>query len=104
MGNILRTIKWLLESPAFDRATHRAGAYLLYFSNLCLPLGLHRLWMQLPGFWWFPTAFAVAAYGALSYAHTHAVTWKMLSLPYAFLFIMDFWVLATAPIPTRSNK
>ncbi|MCY1266702.1 hypothetical protein D9M68_165870 [compost metagenome] len=92
-------IKTFLNSSAFNRATHRAGAYLLLFSNLPLPLGLHRPWMGLSGWWWFPTAISMAAVGACNYMESHVAAWLTLVVPYPLLFVMDFWMLAVAQVP-----
>ncbi|MGE6497110.1 hypothetical protein ACQKFX_21365 [Cupriavidus metallidurans] len=100
----METIKAFLASQAFDRATHRAGAYLLLFSNLLFPHGLHRWWMQLPGWWWFPSAFFIASVGAWKYLSSHAAAWLLLTLPYPLVFTFDFWVLALSPVPVKSGK
>jgi hypothetical protein len=101
----LEAIKSFLVSQAFDHATHRAGAYLLLLSNLVLPLGLHRLWMRLPGCWWFPLTFVLGAVGAWNHlGSNHAAAWKVLALPFPLLLAMDFWALATTPVPRRIKK
>ncbi len=101
MRILLEALRSFLMSPAFDRATHRAGAYLLLFSNLCLPLGLHRLWMRLPGWWWFPVTFVVAGVGTWNYVNSRAAAWQIFILFYPLLLIADFWVLAIAPVPPK---
>jgi hypothetical protein len=104
LKNLVETIKALLASQAFNRATHRAGAYLLLFSNLLLPHGLHRPWMQVSGWWWFPSTFHLAALGAWNYLSSHAAAWLLLTLGYPLVFIFDFWVLALSPAPVKGGK
>lgn len=60
--------------------------------------------MRLPGWWWFPLTFALAAVGTLTYMGSHVAAWKVLVLPFPLLFARDFWVLATAPVPYRIKK
>ena len=89
----------IFNSKGLTNLTYRVGAYLLLLSNLALPLGLHRPWIAIPGWWLFPMLFCAAGIGALQYTHTHNQTWFVLVWPYALLFVFDTWLLALAPLP-----
>jgi hypothetical protein len=100
---MIQLIQRLWRSPLFERITIRIGSYLLLLSNIALPIGAHRLWMRLPGWYWFPVTFCLAALGATRYLATHSVAWAMLTWPWTAMFALDAWILATPPIPTSSN-
>jgi hypothetical protein len=95
----LKALVRIFNSTAFSIFTHRVGAYLLLISNLILPLGLHRPWMGVSGWWLFPSSYCLAGIGALRYVNTHDSIWSVLVWPYALLFAFDAWLLAIAPAP-----
>lgn len=95
----MKIIILIFNSQAFSNVTHRVGAYLLLASNLVFPIGLHRPWMGLPGWWLFPSCFCMAGIGALQCVTAHNPVWSILVWPYALLFAIDTWLLALAPIP-----
>lgn len=92
-------IQRLWYSPLFERSTHRIGAYLLLLSNLALPLGLHRPFIGLSGFWLFPLAFAGSAISSLNYLNSFNHYWLLLVWPYPVLFTADAWIIWLTPVP-----
>jgi hypothetical protein len=92
-------IQRLWYSPLFERITHRIGAYLLLLSNLALPLGLHRPFIGLSGFWLFPLAFAGSAISSLNYLNSFNHYWLLLVWPYPVLFTADAWIIWLTPVP-----
>lgn len=93
-----RLLMMFLRSQVFENLTHRAGAYLLLLSNILLPLGLHRLWMGINGWWLFPGAFILSAVGTFQYLGTHVSVWRLLCIPYVLLLVFDACVIAVAPV------
>lgn len=89
-------ITTILNSQLFNVITYRLGAGLLLISNLALPFGQHRFFMRVGGWWLFPAMFITACAGAWGYVGSHASEWKLLTLPYAFLFVIDAWLIATS--------
>lgn len=57
----------ILGSPAFTRFTHRAFYLLLLLTNLGVPLGQHRVWGGLPGWWVFPITAVLALLAVQQY-------------------------------------
>lgn len=92
-------IQRLWYSPLFERITYRVGAYLLLLSNLVLPLGLHRPFIRLSGFWLFPLAFAGSAISSLIYLNSFNHYWLLLVWPYPVLFTVDAWIIWLTPVP-----
>lgn len=97
-------IRRVWSSPTFERITYRLGAYLLLLSNLALPLGLHRRWMGLPGFWLFPLAFVLAAVGSLNFLSSFNHCWLGLVWPYPLLFTADAWIICLTPVPSSTTS
>jgi hypothetical protein len=100
---MIKVIKRTWSSPSFERITHRIGASLLLLSNLALPLGLHRPFMRLPGYWLFPLAFAGAAIGSLNYLNSFNHYWLLLVWPYSLLFTADAWIIWLTPIRSSAQ-
>jgi hypothetical protein len=86
----------ILSGQLFNVITYRLGAGLLLISNLALPFGQHRLFMKVGGWWLFPAMFITACVGAWGYVDSHVTAWKLLTLPYVFLFVTDAWLVATS--------
>lgn len=99
---MMRHIHRMWHSPWFEHLTHRIGASLLLLTNLALPLGLHRPFMGLPGFWLFPLTFAGAAIGSLSYLNSFNHYWLLIVWPYPLLFTADAWVIWLSPVPSSA--
>lgn len=97
---MIKFIGQIWNCPTFERITHRLGAYILLFSNLLLPLGLHRRWMRISGSYLWPLTWGLAMLGAVQYLSTHSLAWAILTWPWPVLFTLDFWLLAVAPVPT----
>lgn len=66
-------VQRLWYSTLFEQITYHIGAYLLLLSNLALPLGQHRPFIGLPGFWLFPLAFAGSAISSLNYLNSFTI-------------------------------
>lgn len=96
---MIKGIQRIWSSPLFERITHRTGAYILLLSNLALPLGLHRPFMGLPGFYLWPLAAAGSAIGSLSYLSSFNHYWLLLVWPYPLLFTADAWIIWLTPVP-----
>lgn len=101
---LLKVIGTAMNSPTFNLITYRLGAYLLLLTNLILPLGQHRLWSKIEGWWLFPVGFCLAAFGSWRYLCSGIEIWKMFSLPFALLFIFDSLLLSIAPAPFEGHK
>ena len=97
----MKSLIAFLNSRTFETVTHRLGAYLLLLSNLVLPLGLHRPWMGINGWYYFPFAFSLVAIGGFHYVASHAPIWVALLWPFPILFTHDAWLLALVPVPAR---
>lgn len=94
-----------MNTTVFDRATHKAFAYVLLFSVILLPLGQHRVWMRQPGWWVFPVLTAFAFLGlAMHYRWDYSAAWRLLCLPWAGLFILDALSLFWWPWPPAKEK
>lgn len=96
---------------AFHQITHRTFAYILLFSNLLLPIGLHRPWMRQPGWWAYPATFSLAFIALYIHVVHHSGVWRILALPYYGLFLIDAlsmfawpWPMAGAPETTRKTN
>jgi hypothetical protein len=83
----------VFNGHVFERLTFQLGAFLLLFSSLVLPLGLHRVWVKVGGWWIFPALAALAFIGFAGHVTTHAAHWKLLALPYAGIYILDTLML-----------
>lgn len=93
---IIIVIMTILNGQIFNAITYRLGAGMLLISNLILPFGQHRFFMRLGGWWLFPTMFVIACVGAWGYVDSHIAVWKLLTLPYVFLFVIDAWLIAAS--------
>lgn len=81
-------ISWL-GSPSFSRLTHRIFFLLLLLTNLAVPLGQHRAWGGLPGWWLFPTTAALALCAGQQYLSGASHFYALAGIPYALLYVYD---------------
>lgn len=81
-------IRWL-ASAGLSRLTHRAFYLLLLLTNLALPMGQHRIWGGLPGWWIFPIAAALAACAVQQYLSGGSRLFALCGIPYALLYAFD---------------
>ncbi|VXC95302.1 membrane hypothetical protein [Pseudomonas sp. 8Z] len=79
----------IIGSPAFTRFTHRAFYLLLLLTNLGAPLGQHRVWGGLPGWWVFPTAAVLALFVVQQYLSGGSQFYALAGIPYALLYVHD---------------
>ncbi len=79
----------LLSSPGFTRLTHRAFYLLLLLTNLGAPLGQHRIWGGLPGWWVFPTTAVLALLAVQQYLSGGSQFYALAGIPYALLYVFD---------------
>lgn len=99
VGEMVAVIASVANSLTFNLITFRLGAYLLLFSNIFLPLGLHRPWMGIGGWWLFAGTFILSAAGSFQYLGTHVTVWQLLNLPYVLLLVFDAWAIAVTRVP-----
>jgi hypothetical protein len=78
-----------LSSPGFTRLTHRVFYLLLLLTNLGAPLGQHRIWGGLPGWWVFPTTAVLALLAVLQYLSGECHFYALAGIPYALLYVHD---------------
>jgi hypothetical protein len=97
---ILTQLKaFFLHSKSFDDLTRRVGAVLLLIPCLVgIPLGVHRPWLGLKGWWLFPCLFAVSCGGVLLYVNRGGTGWALLTTPYTLAIAHDLWLVATVPL------
>lgn len=81
-------ISWL-GSPSFSRLTHRIFYLLLLLTNLAVPLGQHRAWGGLPGWWLFPSTAALALCAVQQYLSGGGQFYALAGIPYALLYVFD---------------
>jgi hypothetical protein len=93
--------KFNLESKAtklfnhrrFERITYQFGAFLLLLSGLCMPLGLHRVWVKETGWWIFPVLAALGMIGFAGHINHPSGYWKLLALPFCGIYVLDALML-----------
>lgn len=96
---LLKTRDFFLHSKSFDDLTRRVGALLLLMPCLVgIPLGVHRPWLGLKGWWIFPGLFAVSCGGVLLYLHGGGTGWALLTTPYTLAIAHDVWLIASVPL------
>jgi hypothetical protein len=78
-----------LASAGFSRLTHRAFYLILLLTNLALPLGQHRIWGGLPGWWIFPITAALALFAVQQYVFGGSQLYALAGIPYALLYVHD---------------
>lgn len=67
-----------------------AGYAVLLGISTRLPLGLHRVVMRHPGWWIFPSLFALGMVGAAGFMlASHSPLWSLLVAPYLLMLIGD---------------
>lgn len=81
-------ILWL-ASAGFSRLTHRAFYLLLLLTNLALPLGQHRVWGGLPGWWVFPATAVLALLAVQQYLFSGNQFYALAGILYALLYAFD---------------
>ncbi len=81
-------ILWL-ASAGFSRLTHRAFYLLLLLTNLALPLGQHRTWGGLPGWWVFPATAVLTLLAVQQYLSGESHFYALAGIPYALLYVHD---------------
>ena len=81
-------ISWL-GSPRVSRLTHRVFYLLLLLTNLAVPLGQHRVWGGLPGWWLFPTTAVLALFAVQQYLSGGGQFYALAGIPYALLYVFD---------------
>lgn len=85
----MQSLTLWLASAGFSRLTHRAFYLLLLLSNLALPLGQHRIWGGLPGWWVFPATAALALFAVFQYLSGGSHFYKLLGISYALIYVHD---------------
>lgn len=90
-------------SPGFTRFTHRVFYLLLLLTNLALPLGQHRIWGGVVGWWVFPVFAAIAFYSLLQYL-SGLYAWKFVGLIYVFLYIGDMLLVCKVLPPAQRGE
>ncbi|MHA6892088.1 hypothetical protein [Ralstonia pseudosolanacearum] len=93
-----------LNSRPFNTLTFRLGAALLLLSNMLIPLGQHRRWMKVEGWWLFPVTAAFAMLGAWLYLVHHLYSWRIAALPYGLLYVCDAMLVVTSPYPPEKES
>lgn len=78
----------ILGSPVFTRFTHRAFYLLLLLTNLGAPLGQHRVWGGLPGWWVFPQQ-PYWPFGRAAVFVRRESLYALAGIPYALLYVHD---------------
>lgn len=79
------------QKPSFTWRGHIAAGYAVLLGiSTWLPLGLHRVVMCRPGWWIFPSLFALGMVGAAGFMHvSHSPLWSLLVAPYLLMLIGD---------------
>lgn len=98
-----RVVAQMLNARFFEIITFKVGALLLLVSNIFLPLGQHRLWMGIRGWWLFPLTFILTAFGLLKFMQTHTSVWALTAFPYSILYVLDFWLVVALPMPAGKS-
>lgn len=96
-------ILWL-ASAGFSRLTHRAFYLLLLLTNLALPLGQHRVWGGLPGWWIFPITAALAFSAVHLYLSGGSDLFALCGIPYALLYTFDAIATPLVLPPTQRHR
>lgn len=91
----------------FDLFTFRAGAFLIWLTCAFIPLGQHRLWLRVGGWWMYPIA-AFLGLTAISLAgpniHNHLLA-RLSCIPYGVLMTSDLLLIVVfAEIPVSKGS
>ena len=90
----------------FDLITFRLGAFLIFLTTVFVPLGQHRLWLRIGGWWLYPATASLTLF-AITETNRAIETqlWaRLMCFPLGLLYIFDFWLIVLfAKVPVSSK-